>query len=345
MKRIEWIDAAKGMGIFLVVLGHALPSTTVAATVIWAFHMPLFFFLSGLTAAPWSSGATPKFVRGLRGLLIPYLFFSLVSIVLFMATQSNVLTKASWTGQLQQMAYGVAGPDGRMRYNVPLWFFTCLIVVRLAFAAITSTVRARSTQLACIVFGALVAHGYLFPHFTSMMWNLDVALVALLFFTVGYCIQRLDINPADWSRTLQWSAGLVAMLVFVAAVAANGRVDMNGRSFGNPWWFYAGAFAGIALMASAATRLAHIKCIKILGQASIVIFPVHALFWLLPARAFSLVTWYASKISGADLFVSTVVAVIEISACLPLYFAIVRWAPFLIGQPARHAPVFRTQTA
>ncbi len=262
-----------------------------------------------------------------------------------MATGSNLPEKGSWTGQLQQKVYGVAGPDGQMRYNVPLWFFTCLVLVRLAFAALTSRVQSKGAQLACVLSGALIAHGYVFPHFTSMVWNLDVALVALVFFTTGYYVQGLNIKPGAWPRTLQWSAGLMVAVVFVAAVATNGRVDMNGRSFGNPWWFYVGAFAGIALTAGIANRLGHIKFIKLLGQASIVIFPVHALFWLLPSRAFSMVTWYASKISDTDLFVSTVVACIEIAACLPVYFAIVRWVPFFIGQPARHVPILQTQPA
>ena len=44
--RILWIDVAKGITIILVVLGHSsLPSTI--SRFIWAFHMPLFFLVSG----------------------------------------------------------------------------------------------------------------------------------------------------------------------------------------------------------------------------------------------------------------------------------------------------------
>lgn len=53
--RLSWVDAAKGIGIFLVVVGHALramiSSNIMASTQttqfvdawIYAFHMPLFF--------------------------------------------------------------------------------------------------------------------------------------------------------------------------------------------------------------------------------------------------------------------------------------------------------------
>jgi fucose 4-O-acetylase-like acetyltransferase len=58
--RLEWIDAAKGMGIALVVLGHTMRGLVNAGLMapggageavdrwIYAFHMPLFFVLSGL---------------------------------------------------------------------------------------------------------------------------------------------------------------------------------------------------------------------------------------------------------------------------------------------------------
>lgn len=50
----DWVDAAKGLGIIFVVLGHAIADTTPNVPIfgkifqiIYSFHMPLFFFLSG----------------------------------------------------------------------------------------------------------------------------------------------------------------------------------------------------------------------------------------------------------------------------------------------------------
>lgn len=45
-KRILWIDYAKSICIYLVLLGHAHASQPVT-DFIYTFHMPLFFFLSG----------------------------------------------------------------------------------------------------------------------------------------------------------------------------------------------------------------------------------------------------------------------------------------------------------
>lgn len=73
--RLNWIDALKGIGIMLVVLGHhSLPAAL--DTYIFSFHMPLFFFISGFLfdfGKYSKSGA--NFVKGkFRSLLLPYSF-------------------------------------------------------------------------------------------------------------------------------------------------------------------------------------------------------------------------------------------------------------------------------
>ena len=55
--RLKWLDICKGFAILLVVLGHVIDGATMYKDVVWmqylykaiyAFHMPLFFFLSGM---------------------------------------------------------------------------------------------------------------------------------------------------------------------------------------------------------------------------------------------------------------------------------------------------------
>jgi fucose 4-O-acetylase-like acetyltransferase len=53
-KRVAYIDIAKGIGIILVVMGHndfALISPF-AHKLIYSFHMPMFFFMSGMFFKP-----------------------------------------------------------------------------------------------------------------------------------------------------------------------------------------------------------------------------------------------------------------------------------------------------
>lgn len=53
IKRIDWIDVAKGIGIILMVMGHTSMPDAINRW-IYSFHMPLFFLLSGLLFIPCS---------------------------------------------------------------------------------------------------------------------------------------------------------------------------------------------------------------------------------------------------------------------------------------------------
>lgn len=45
--RIEWIDIVKGIGLLCVILGHLSAPNQIARILVYSFHMPLFFFISG----------------------------------------------------------------------------------------------------------------------------------------------------------------------------------------------------------------------------------------------------------------------------------------------------------
>ena len=45
-QRISWIDAVKGLAVFLVIYAHALPSSPLV-DIINTFHVPLFVVITG----------------------------------------------------------------------------------------------------------------------------------------------------------------------------------------------------------------------------------------------------------------------------------------------------------
>ena len=45
--RIDYIDNYRGLGIILVILGHALSGRNLIYKQIYSFHMPAFYFISG----------------------------------------------------------------------------------------------------------------------------------------------------------------------------------------------------------------------------------------------------------------------------------------------------------
>ena len=81
-QRINWIDWAKSICMFLVIIGHTHIQYPDFYTkqLIYAFHMPLFFFLSGLFGKKGLS--IDSIYSDIRYIIIPYLFYSIIGIIL-----------------------------------------------------------------------------------------------------------------------------------------------------------------------------------------------------------------------------------------------------------------------
>lgn len=77
-KRIDWIDLSKGFAILLMVMGHtSIPLSL--SKYIWSFHMPLFFFVSGMfLRKDIDSDICFFYKKKINSLLIPYVFFTII---------------------------------------------------------------------------------------------------------------------------------------------------------------------------------------------------------------------------------------------------------------------------
>lgn len=79
MDRLSYIDTAKGLGMLLVLWAHIMLGGW-TNSFIYAFHMPLFFFLSGMMFRREKyRGFKQFFVKRVKTLLIPYVFYSFAS--------------------------------------------------------------------------------------------------------------------------------------------------------------------------------------------------------------------------------------------------------------------------
>lgn len=99
--RIAWLDAAKGIGIVLVVVGHALGGlidSPIGADVdpfrlgflgIYTFHMPLFFLLSGLMVERRIERGPRSFLKSLLPTIVwPYFLWSTLQLAVIFSIGS-----------------------------------------------------------------------------------------------------------------------------------------------------------------------------------------------------------------------------------------------------------------
>ena len=95
--RYCWINALRATGITFVVMGHTLGIGKYLENYIFSFHMPLFFFISGLVltkervAENWGASFKHYSLR----LLVPYAIFSFVTYLPWMLFTRRVGADAS----------------------------------------------------------------------------------------------------------------------------------------------------------------------------------------------------------------------------------------------------------
>ena len=123
--RLVWVDWAKSIGIFLVVLGHM--RVLQGKPFIYMFHMAFFFMISGYLYKP--VGFSKELLKSTKALLMPYVFFNAILLgVAYLVSDFRV-----------DMLWKILVCDYEqfpIRYFSPMWFLISLFIMRLICSVI-----------------------------------------------------------------------------------------------------------------------------------------------------------------------------------------------------------------
>ena len=174
--RIIWMDYAKAVGIALVVFAH-MPSRF--AGIIFLFHMPLFFMLSGYLYK--SIGLKNELKRSFLCLIIPYLAYNGI-LLLFSAAQGDF--NVSLIGDILLGNQEVLPGNYRA-----LWFIISLFLMRLIMSMFqTDKSIITITLLSVLAFVTLRESGMI--PFDRDWFQINTTLLCLPFFTSGILMKR-----------------------------------------------------------------------------------------------------------------------------------------------------------
>ena len=237
--RIQYIDIARGIGILLVVLGHndfALVSPFVYQ-VIYSFHMPLFFFLSGYFIN--SSVGFWEFVRRrFNSLLRPFLFT--IFMIYFVSVSFEKMSFQTALFRITKSLYGT----GYYLDWVQLWFLPHLFVVSLyayVFLFVLRKVNNRWWRWGILLATLAISIPLLktFYPFSlqvfgkdyelyGLPFSLDLVFLSGFFFILGSEIRQVTSEEMFSNPILLAVTGIVLLLMnyFFAA-----RIDLNTRLY------------------------------------------------------------------------------------------------------------------
>ena len=293
-KRIEYLDIAKGIGILLVVLGHNdfEVISLFVQRLIYSFHMPLFFFLSGYflnTAVPFFEFFKKRF----HALLKPYLF----TIFLIYFTSVS-FEKMGFNTAIQRTIKSLYGSGYYLDW-VQLWFLPHLFVVGLyAFLFITVVSKLRNRWISGGILLATLAIAlpflnafYPFPlsvlgknyELYGLPFSLDLVLVTGFFFILGHEIRQATTEKTfDNGLILLVTGGILLLLNILFPYEIDFNIRLYESFLVNTTEAILGILFILALARQIERRTARLASfLKYLGNISLIILLFHV-----PIQAF-----------------------------------------------------------
>jgi uncharacterized membrane protein YcfT len=342
-KRLDWVDASKGLSIILVVMMHSaygvgedLNDTGILHYIIgWAtpFRMPEFFLISGLflgqvIARPWRLYGDRRIVH--------YLYFYALWVVLQVIFKVGLGT-GDVSSVFSQIAWAVVEPYG------VLWFIYMLGVYSLA-TKVFDTLKVPQWTALALGAGLMMAQagGYI----TTGFGLIDHFSMYFVYFYAGYAFAPVVFRIVE-SAQQNWLYALFVLssfaviqwfLVFEGGAVMHPRgIDMGYASF-PPLHLLLG-FAGslaICLVGGLLVKLPWMNWLRWLGEHSIVVY----LAFSIPMAASRTLILKTGVLTDTST-VSVIVMTIALVSPLVLYWLIqtTGWGRFLFERPAwAHVP-------
>lgn len=293
-KRIEYLDIAKGIGILLVVLGHNdfEVISLFVQRLIYSFHMPMFFFLSGYFINP-TVPFFDFFKKRFNALMKP--FFFTIFLIYFTSVSFEKMGFNTAITRIVKSLYG----SGHYLDWVQLWFLPHLFAVSLyafLFVALVSRLRNRWVAWGILLGTLAIAVPFLhafYPFPLSILgknyelwglpFSLDLVLATGFFFTLGYEVRQVTSEKTFDSWLLLVATGGILLLLNILFPY---EIDFNIRLYESFLVNTAEAILGILFILALSrqidlhtNRLA--SFFKYLGNISLIILLFHV-----PIQAF-----------------------------------------------------------
>ena len=232
-RRLSFIDTARCIALFLTVFAHLYSVNSDVRLYIYAFHMPLFFLLSGYLHKNVPSGILIG--KMARRLLVPFAFFLFLGYLYFVISSGDLRLDII-KGSIRGIILGKS-----ILANDILWFLLALFLVKIIgnlFILYPRTAAVPTVLLFILFF--LSKHNWLYLGSTFM---------ALPFYLIGHYGKNAIQSVCKSRYRLLIAVALLGASALLTSV--NGRVSMMATSYGNTGYgllditiFYTNAILG-----------------------------------------------------------------------------------------------------
>lgn len=274
----------------LVIIGHVCVNFKGFQKTLYAFHMPLFFVVSGMTFQPDKYASFAVFVKNkIKKIAIPYLFLNMLVFPLWIYIYA-IRNNAAYTvwDLLLGTLYGNVGLQG---YNLMIvsgatWFLTCLFSTEL-LAWFCKRIAKDDNRFFFLLISLCGVLGIL--HMQSVNkninpapWKIQLAFTGVVFFGAGYLLMQYIKKQeapifANLSGSLYWGIILFIGVIGLIFEKLNSRVSLANDYIGSPIYFYIASFLLSGFCILVMMKVPYLRLLTYVGQNTIVWLAFHTL--------------------------------------------------------------------
>lgn len=296
--RLNVIDVAKGIGMILVIFAH-VNYTPELLVLIYSFHMPLFFLISGMM---YNKEKYPDFKsflkRRMKTLIIPYVYFAFFSIVYVYISEKMFPQLFDIPGEkyIRYLTQIVISNWSGTHANEPLWFVLCLFLVEILYYFISKK-KTRFIIPVCFLIsccGWVLESGILDFNNKLLPWSMDSAFFALSFYAIGNLSSGFVKNTIQKIKNHKYGKIICIGLIILFTIAwmpptlINGKITMGSKILNNGFLLYLNGVLGTIIILLISILLEKNKFLAYCGRNSFVLMASHYMI-----RRYTLPKYYA----------------------------------------------------
>ena len=211
--RIEYVDIFRAFGIILMVMGH-IGYGSKFDHFIHAFHMPMFFFVSGFLYKSSGISFGKYLIKKAKTLLLPYVVFGTIHYLI-----SSYLDRSF---SLEPVKAFLLFPTEGIPIAGALWFLIALFFSSIIYFWVDKILH---NGLKTIIIITIALTGQLVPNFfgVSIPFALSAALVGVGLLHAGRIVRKYEKKLIS----LEWYQVLFLGIIISASIMLSGYINMR----------------------------------------------------------------------------------------------------------------------
>ena len=219
---------------------------------IYQFHMPLFFFLSGMVYKDKKDQSLIKLSLGkIRSLYLPYLYYGMAFLLLHnVFYKLNIYSNASsFNGSVQKL-YGAKDffkqfintitCSSREQVGGAMWFLVSLLTASILFIILRRVLNRFNRRE--IYLGIIISCLFFIGYYTNLPRYFSISLIALFFYYLGYLYK-------EFKERIKFNFLIfIASVLAICALTEVNEVSMVSNKYTNPILLIVSSLVGIYMI-------------------------------------------------------------------------------------------------